>query len=150
MRRKVLKFGAGYVLAVFVAVCVTELILVAPSIFPDEGRFGSFYVHLRDLPGLFVVGIIYTFGTALPGYATTLFLSHRNGSGSKLFYCTGGALTALSAHVILAGLMGGFVITPYIIFVCSVPGGMAGAFAYYVWQRKLTSFWAENSDITFA
>lgn len=150
MKRNILKFGIGYLIAVFVAVCVAEAILLGPTIFPDQGRFGSFYRQLQDMPAMFFVGFVYTFGTALPGYATTLFLAHRNTSHSWMFYCIGGGLTALSAHLILAAILGVFVVSAYIVFVCSVPGGIAGAYAYSLWREKLTSIWAKNSDITIA
>ena len=70
--------GAGYMISVLVAVTVTEILYFAPSIFPDQGRYGSFFQMWNDITGIFFVGIFYTATTAFPGYCMTLWIAWLN------------------------------------------------------------------------
>ncbi len=139
MKKFLLVAGLGYFIAVLVSVFVTLTIFLAPTVLPDQGRFGSFFSALNDGIGLFLVGMVYTFITALPGYAITLTLAAKNHWHGWKYYCLGGALTALLAHFILGTFLRGANLELYLIFACSIPGGVAGAFAYFLWRRKILS-----------
>ena len=139
MKRILNQYATGYVFAVLSAVLVTEFLIFAPTIFPDGGKFGSFYSTLNQTTNALFSGVLFTAITALPGYAVTLIVAKKLEKHSPYFYCFCGMLTALSAHGILWSFIGQFFPEAIQIILCSVPGGAAGAYAYYRWRLKTLS-----------
>ena len=125
----------GYAIAVFFASLATVFFALVPTVFPDQGRWGSIYRELENFVAMIYVGLLYTAMTAWPGYLGTLYTAHRlNRHGIRL-YVIGGMVTALLAHAIFALLAKSSVFGPYVIFVFSVLGGAVGACAFWLWRR---------------
>lgn len=139
VKHNFLLFGLGYIIAVLIAVFVTELFMFAPTVFPDGGEFGSFFNTLESALTVFWAGILYTFVTAFPGFILTIVFAKWKNEHSILFYCVCGILTTLLAHCLLALFIGGQFVQGVWIIVCSIPGGAAGAYAYYRWRSKILS-----------
>ena len=140
-RQSAVLYFVGYVIAVLVAVLVAAALSLVPTVFPDDGKWGSFYRELEMLHFVVLMGLMYTAMTALPGYVITLVLAHRNCWHGVGFYVAAGVLTALLAHFLLALFFGGFFLFGMNIFYASFPGGAAGAYSYFLWRKNMLSVW---------
>ncbi|MEM7214581.1 MAG: hypothetical protein AAF423_03485 [Pseudomonadota bacterium] len=149
LRQRLVLYAVGYIFAVLIAVSVAVVLAILPTVFPDNGKWGSFYKEVEFLHLIIFLGISYTGMTALPGYALTLVLARRMDLHSAGFYIAAGVLTALLAHLILASFAGGFFLNGLKIFYTSFPGGAAGAYGYFLWRKKMLSVWnvRKNSRI---
>ncbi len=133
----------GYLAAVLVAVAVAVFAMLAPTMFPDDGAWGSFYAYRRDLIDVFQIGLVFTFPTALPGFLLTLFLARWGGWVGWLPYACAGLLNAVLALAIFDLALQMFDPTPLrmpllpldLLLPC-LPGGFAGGVAYWVVVRK--------------
>lgn len=131
----------GYVIAVMVSVAVVVLLITIPTMLPDNGALGSFYKQLDLLGAMFVFGLVYTGASALPGYIITLILVHRFNSHGRWFYVLAGIATAALAHILFGLFVGFFLVDEKFVFAASLPGGAAGAYAYFLWREKMLSVW---------
>ncbi len=120
----------GYVIAVCVAVVVTEAVMLAPAALPDDGRNGSIFAFLPDLPGVFVVGFFWTFLCALPGFVVAVILGERRSWSHWLSYAAAGTLNVVPSLAIFSGLAGPPFSMPLMI-VGAFIGGFAGGAAYW-------------------
>jgi hypothetical protein len=132
----------GYLVAVLVATLVTVALILVFSAFPDGGRFGSFYTVAKDVASFIYVGLLITVSYAFPGWLISVIIAAYRSISDKRYFIIAGALTALLAHLILAGLSGGgpmFNMTgePSSV-VCSVIGGLCGGWAY--WRVAMVRF----------
>jgi len=141
-KRQALLFVGGYVIAVLSAVFVTVGLLLFPTILPDEGLFGSFYKQLEAIFAAFAIGLSYTSVSAFPGYAASLILAHRKNCHSRRFYILAGIATAVLAHLLFYLIAGDMLLKDFLIFAASLPGGAAGAYAYFLWRQKMLSVWS--------
>ncbi len=136
-------FIIGYLFAVIVAVAVTVSLFLGPTIFPDNGKWGSIYHQLDSLFAVYTVGVVYTGISAFPGYVFSLLLAHRMGFHSWQFYMLAGIATAILAHGLFFVLLGNLFFggNNFMVFFTSLPGGAAGGYAYFLWRRKMLSVW---------
>ena len=134
-------FIVGYIIAVLASVAVTVGLILLPSALPDDGKFGSFYQQLELILPIFVVGLTYTSISALPGYTASLFLAHKKNYHSMRFYLIAGVATAFLAHVLFALFVGDVMPEISMIYGASLVGGAAGAYAYFLWRKKMLSVW---------
>ncbi|MGI9350506.1 MAG: hypothetical protein ACR2O3_02985 [Rhizobiaceae bacterium] len=141
-RQSAIVYVVGYLIAVPVAVLVAATLSLLPTVFPDDGKWGSFYKELEILHFVVLMGLIYTAMTALPGYAITLVAAHHKCWHGVWFYVAAGFLTAVLAHLLLALFFGGFMLFGMKIFYASFPGGAAGAYCYFLWRKNMLSVWA--------
>lgn len=146
----------GYPAAVLVSVSVTVFVMLAPSALPDKGALGSFYAISRELNNIFLIGLVITFVTALPGFLLTLLVARKAGWVGWLPYSLAGALDAVVAWLIFgiaiqmpdpAPLRASLLGAPLQIVLPSLLGGFAGGVAYWaVVRRSLPSnqqwFWS--------
>lgn len=120
----------GYVIAVCVAVVVTEAIMLAPAAFPDDGANGSLMGLLPDLPGMFVIGFFWTFLCALPGFVIAIIIGERHGWSKWRDYATAGLLNVIPSLTFFWGLAGSPFSMPLLV-VAALPGGFAGGAGYW-------------------
>ena len=137
----------GYLAAVLVAVTVTVFAMLAPTIFPDDGAWGSYYAYRRDLGDVFQLGLVFTFPTALPGFVLTLFVARRGRWMGWLPFASAGALTALLALEIVALWMRASLFEmPPGMLLSSLLGGFCGGCAYWAVVRwSLADRWGTAS-----
>lgn len=139
MAKKLLVICVGYLIAVVVAVIITEVIYLTPSAIPDNGKWGSLFKNVNDIGGIFAIGLAYTFVTALPGFVITLIIAKRRQWHDTRYYIMSGVATSLLAHGILAAFFDGKLLQGYLIVLASMPGGAAGGYAFCRWRRKILS-----------
>jgi hypothetical protein len=123
-------FAFGYFFAVCAAVVVTEAIMVAPMALPDEGASGSIVALVPDFPGMFVVGLFWTFICALPGFIVAIIIGERRGWSRWTSYALAGTANVVPSLAIFAGLAGAPFTMPSMV-VGAFPGGFAGGAAYW-------------------
>ncbi|MBL8577637.1 MAG: hypothetical protein JNK47_10450 [Mesorhizobium sp.] len=121
----------GYVVAVCVAVAVTEAIMLAPAAIPDGGANGSLLGLLPDLPGMFVIGFFWTFLCALPGFVVAIIIGERRGWSRWRDYATAGLLNVIPSLAFFWGFAGSPFSMPLLI-VSALPGGFVGGVAYWI------------------
>ncbi len=125
---------AGYVIAVAASVAMVKFVMVLPTIFPDDGRWGPFYAHMRDVGSVLMIGLSITGATAWPGYLVTLRLSLTGPAHlTKRGFAIAGALTAIQAVLLLSLLDFRPLIRELFvprIFIPILIGGFFGGYIY--------------------
>jgi hypothetical protein len=135
----------GYALAVAVATLTVCLLMGAPSIFPDQGQWGSFYRYLQDLPGMLYLGSIMTATYGFPGWLISVVAAEFRFERRKFWFAIAGVLTAFLA-LILSGF-GGRMFSDLIMKVSILVGGACGGFAYWLIAGKSSGSWRRASPI---
>ena len=130
----------GYALAVLVATTVVVAIMGAPTIFPDQGAWGSFYRFWRDFPMMFLFGLMMTSLYGLPGWLMSVIFAERRNRRGKLFFAITGLCTALLALIIAGGVGRGPLSQPLLSTACLI-GGIFGGLAYWAVAGKTSGNW---------
>jgi hypothetical protein len=135
----------GYLAAVLVAVVATMFAILLPTVFPDDGAWGSYYATSRSLGDIFPFVLMTTFLTALPGFLVTLFVARRGGWMGWLPFACAGTLNTVVALAIFDVALGmpdrvplhmPLLGMPLAILLPCLPGGFAGGFAYWAVVRR--------------
>jgi hypothetical protein len=129
----------GYALAVLVATTIVVAIMGAPTIFPDQGAWGSFYKFMQDFPMMFGFGLMMTSIYGLPGWLVTVIFAEWRDRRSRLFFAAAGVLTALLA-MIIAGMGHGLFSERLLHGACLI-GGLFGGLAYWAIAGKSSANW---------
>ena len=119
-----LNFIFGYVIAVFVAVILTLLIL---STFSNE------IANARNFVGAFLAGFIITGVTAFIPFCFANIVSSGSGIDTHTFWTIAGAVATLCAHALFN--MAVFTASP-VILISTVIGGAAGGLAYSAFKQQ--------------
>jgi hypothetical protein len=130
----------GYALAVIFATLVALLALsiLAPLLNPP--RPASFADFWRDLPTVYLVGVILLTGAfALPGWLVFTVFAEIRGERRMYWFAAAGMLAAILAQVLI-GLGRGIFGWPS-MFVGSLPGGFAGGAAYWAVAGRRSGEW---------
>jgi len=133
----------GYVIAVVVAVLVTETLIFAPSALPDDGRWGSVHAHLNDIGTYLFGGLFVTAFYALPGFVIAMVLAALGAWRGWLAFAVAGALNGAFALMLFITVSeGGLAALPLPFLLCCIAGGFAGGTAYwftigrFLWRRR--------------
>jgi hypothetical protein len=135
----------GYALAVLVASAITVFIIFAPTVFPDNGAWGSAYRTLRDLPGMFLIGAYFTAVYALPGWLISVITAEVRNERGKYWYGVAGLLTAVLAHFLNGQAMASF--SQPSIFIGSLIGGSVAGLIYWTIAGKHAGAWKKIAKV---
>ena len=133
----------GYALAVLAATSTVCFVMGAPTIFPDQGRFGSFYRYLRDLPMMFAFGAMMTAMYGLPGWLVSALAAEMRSERRPLWFAIAGILTALLA-LFLAG-RGRGMFSEMLLNAAIPVGGLFGGLAYWAVAGKKSGSWKNQA-----
>lgn len=135
--------AVGYVIAVLVAVFVTEVVMFAPSVLPDDGRWGSIYANLNDLSLYVFGGLFVTAIYAFPGFVIAMVLAALKAWHGWYAFATAGTLNGVLALMLFTSFSsGGLNDFPLPFLLCCMAGGAAGGSAYwftigrFLWHRR--------------
>ena len=129
----------GYALAVLVATTVVVTIMGAPTILPDQGKWGSFYHFAQDFPMMFLFGLMMTSLYGLPGWLMTVIFAELRVRRGRLFFAVTGLWTALLA-LLVAGMGKGMFSEALLNIACLI-GGICGGLAYWAIAGKNSGNW---------
>ncbi len=138
---RLLFMALGYALAVLVATTIVVAIMGAPTIFPDQGAWGSFYRFAQDFPMMFLFGLMMTSLYGLPGWLMTVIFAEWRTRRGKLFFAVTGLWTALLA-LLIAGMGKGMFSEALLNIACLI-GGICGGLAYWVIAGKNSGEWKQ-------
>ncbi len=142
---RLLFMAFGYALAVLVATTVVVAIVGAPTVLPDQGKWGSLYRFLQDFPMMFLFGLMMTSLYGLPGWLITVIGAEVRSSRGKTFFAIAGVLTALLA-IVIAGMGKGIFSGTLLNIACPI-GGFFGGLAYWAIAGKTSGDWkTETKD----
>ena len=133
----------GYALAVLVATTVVVLIQGAPTVFPDQGAWGSFYRYLNDFPAMFVFGLMMTAIYGLPGWLISVLIAEWQGKRDKYWFAFAGVLTALLAILIASRFQRLF--DDWLMNGGILVGGFCGGLAYWSVAGKTSANWKKTA-----
>jgi hypothetical protein len=136
---QLLLMALGYALAVLVSVTIACVVMALPTVFPDNGNWGSFYSFWRDFPSLFLGGLTITAMYALPGWLICVIAAEYRKEERRYWFAAAGVLTALLA-LFLAGMGRGMLSMPAMFFG-SVIGGFFGGLAYWAVAGRRSGDW---------
>ena len=131
----------GYALAVLVATTVVVLIQGLPTVFPDQGAWGSFYNYLNDFPMMFLFGLMMTAMYGLPGWLITVVAAEWQGKRGKYWFAVAGILTAILA--ILIASRGQRLFADWLLNGGILVGGFFGGLAYWAIAGKTSGNWKQ-------
>jgi energy-converting hydrogenase Eha subunit A len=130
----------GYALAVLTATTVVCVILGLPTVLPDQGRWGSFYRYLQDLPPMLCVGAIMTAMYGFPGWLISVTTAEIRSERRKIWFAVAGTLTGLLAQRISRGRS--FIDSSDAFFTVAILiGGFCGGLAYWLVAGKRSGIW---------
>jgi energy-converting hydrogenase Eha subunit A len=130
----------GYAFAVLTATTVVCLVRGLPTVFPDQGQWGSFYRYLNDLPAIFSVGLMMTAAFGLPGWLISVVLAEVRDERRKFWFALAGVLTALLAHLFAGGTYNSSF--DGIFMIASIlAGGLFGGLAYWALTGRRSGSW---------
>ncbi len=139
----------GYAAAVVASVLMVIIAMTLPTIFPDEGRWGSFYAHIRDAGTMLVGGLTITAMTAWPGFLVTLFLNLTDRVRmTKFGFAIAGGLTSIQAMLLYSSPHIGSMIEMFLQLDVLIPVLIGGLFGGYVygWVHSLLFSSSEASQ----
>ena len=119
----------GYALAVLTATSVVCLVFGAPTVFPDQGQWGSFYRYMRDLPAMFMVGLMMSALYGLPGWLISVIAAEWRQLRGAAYFAIAGILTA--ALAIFIGGRGKALFPETLMNIAILIGGLFGGLAYW-------------------
>ncbi len=131
----------GYALAVLVATTVVVLIQGAPTIFPDQGAWGSFYRYLNDFPAKFLFGLMMTALYGLPGWLISVVIAEWQGKRGKYWFAFAGVLTAFLAILFASRFQRLF--DDWLMNGGILVGGFCGGLAYWAVAGKTSANWKQ-------
>jgi hypothetical protein len=135
----------GYVLAVLTATTVVCVVTGLPTVFPDQGEWGSFYRYLDDLPAMFVIGLMMTALYALPGWLISVVTAEVRNEKRKYWFAFTGFVTAVLAHMISGGtnfaMFANIAMTISLLTVAILIGGFFGGLVYWALAGKRSGGW---------
>jgi hypothetical protein len=137
--RHLLFMALGYALAVLVSVTIACVVMGLPTVFPDNGNWGSFYSFWRDFPSLFLGGLTITAMYALPGWLICVIAAEYRKEERRYWFAAAGVLTALLA-LFLAGMGRGMLSMPAMLFG-SLIGGFFGGLVYWAVAGNRSGQW---------
>jgi energy-converting hydrogenase Eha subunit A len=129
----------GYALAVLTATTVVCTVMGLPTVFPDQGQWGSFYRYLKDLPAMFAIGLTLTAMYGLPGWVISVVTAEIRSERRRFWFGFAGALTALLALFISSArfsFLGDPVLNGGIL-----AGGFAGGLVYWAVIGRRSGSW---------
>ena len=127
---RLLLVGAGYVVAVSAATTVTAGLIIALQMPARQGAQGPVF-SLDDLPLMLVVGFVWTFSCALPGFVVAILFGERLRWDRWHLYALAGLANAAPSLAIFALVFGSPLDVPSMV-AASFPGGFAGGAAYWL------------------
>ena len=134
----------GYALAVLVSVTIACTVMGLPTVFPDNGNWGSFYAFWRDFPSLFLGGLSITAMYALPGWLITVVIAELRGERRKYWFGAAGVLTALLALFLSSTWI--ILLSAPAMFFGSLIGGFCGGMAYWAAAGRSSGGWRVPLD----
>ncbi len=136
----------GYALAVQVAATITVFVIFIPTVFPDNGAWGSAYKTLQDIMPLLLFGAFYTAMFALPGWLITVITAEYRNEQRKYWFGIAGFFTAILAQLIAYVFIGGMFSAP-VTLIGSLIGGLCGGVTYWAVVGKRSGGWKlQRSD----
>ena len=107
-----------------------HLVFGAPTVFPDQGQWGSFYRYVRDLPAMFIIGLMMTALYGLPGWLISVIAAEWRNLRGAAYFAIAGILTA--ALAIFIGGRGRALFPETLMNIAILIGGLFGGLAYWV------------------
>ncbi len=139
MKQIVVVFGAGFFVAILIAIIVVEFIPNTTS-FQDHEPFWAFPIqNMGRAQSIILLGILWSFLNPLQNQWSTQIRLKLSSPDNWRFYCVGGIFTSLFAHLILAGAFDWKLHQAMMIVFAALPGGATGAYVYYRWREKFQS-----------
>jgi energy-converting hydrogenase Eha subunit A len=130
----------GYAIAVLTATTVVCIVMGLPTVFPDQGRWGSFYRYLSDLPAMFAVGLMMTAMYGLPGWLISVVTAEIRAERRRFWFGVAGVLTALLAQMFSSWR--NFTIFPDIFMTAAIlTGGLCGGLVYWAVIGRRSGSW---------
>jgi energy-converting hydrogenase Eha subunit A len=130
----------GYALAVLTATTVVCIVMGLPTVFPDQGAWGSFQRYLKDFPMMFAFGMMLTAMYALPGWLISVVTAEIRNERRKYWFAVAGLLTALLAHLLSGGA--NYTIFADIFMTAAIlAGGLCGGLAYWALTGRRSGSW---------
>ncbi len=130
----------GYALAVLTATTVVCIAMGLPTVFPDQGAWGSFQRYLKDFPMMFAFGTMMTAMYGLPGWLISVVTAEIRNERRKYWFAIAGLLTALLAQMLSGGV--NYTIFADIFMIAAILiGGLCGGLAYWAVVGKLSGKW---------
>ncbi|MGL4490176.1 MAG: hypothetical protein ACRCU5_12110 [Rhizobiaceae bacterium] len=129
----------GYALSVLVATAITVVCIGLPTMFPDQGEWGSFYRYMSDFSGMFAFGIFITAVYALPGWLVSVVIAELRNKRRKAYFAVTGTLTATFA-IFISDIVNSFGSETVLVISC-LTGGFFGGLAYWALVGKHSGDW---------
>ncbi|MGD9476603.1 hypothetical protein [Shinella sp. G-2] len=122
-----LRIGGGYLLAVVTASLVVNALFAGLSTGSDE-----------YLPSFLIIGCVYTFVCALPGFIATVLAARYLGFQNPVFFILAGGLDSILSLALFDGFVASerLLLTDSFAFI-AVAGGLAGGFVYWLAAHRL-------------
>jgi hypothetical protein len=136
----------GYALAVLLATTITLMLMGAPTVLPDQGRFGSFYAYWRDFPKMFISGLNMTAIFAFPGWLIAVCAAEIRKEQRKYWFGAAGVVTAIAA-LFMSGLGDALSQLPT-LFVGALIGGFLGGLAYWAVIGRRSGDWRKRLELS--
>ncbi len=132
----------SYALAVQVAATITVLVIFIPTVFPDNGAWGSAYKTLQDIVQMLLFGAFYTAMFALPGWLISVIIAEYRNEKRKYWFGIAGFFTAILAQLIAYTFIGGIFAAPMTL-IGSLIGGLLGGLTYWAIAGKRSGSWKQ-------
>jgi len=136
----------GYALAVAVATLTVCILIGLPSVFPDQGQWGSFYRNLNDLPLMLYVGAFMTAAYGFPGWLISVITAEIRSERRKFWFAIAGLLTALLAQTLSRG-MNYTIFSDIFMTIAILIGGLCGGIVYWFVAGKRSGIWRRAASI---
>lgn len=138
--RKTAVIAAGYLVACAVASAVAVAVMLAPTVLPDGGRYGSIFAFISDfLPGA-AIGLFYTILCAWPGFIAAIALGELYSWERWRDYAFAGLVNVAPSLAVFSMYAGSPFEAPLIV-LANFPGGFAGGAAYWFAAGRLIARW---------
>jgi hypothetical protein len=129
----------GYGLAVLTATVAVCIVMGMPTVFPDDGRWGSFFKFAQDLPMIFTIGLMMTAVYGLPGWIVSVVIAEFRRERRRYWFAAAGVGTAFASHLI-AGSGHGMHLGDTMLYA-SLIGGFCGGIAYRAVAGRFSGQW---------
>jgi hypothetical protein len=130
----------GYALAVLTATTVVCMFMGLPTVFPDQGQWGSFYRYLKDFPAMFAVGLMMTAMYGLPGWVISVVTAEVRGERRRFWFGLAGVLTALVAQM-LSSWRNFTIFSDMFMTAAILTGGLCGGLVYWALIGRRSGSW---------
>jgi hypothetical protein len=129
----------GYALAVPVASTITTIVMIAPTVLPDQGKWGSFYLFMDDFPGWYYGGMWIAAIYAFPGWIVSVITAEIRKEQRKYWFAAAGVLTVLLAFTFTG--FGRRIMTDPMIMFSTLIGGFFGGLVYWAMAGRRSGNW---------